>query len=135
MYAYIQLANHNFTNTIYCIVKQTWPYILWQTSVRDTITLDLAIVYSLAFPKAIKITLKGETIMEIKFKMDTKKLEKALKKEADAFVNKSINNIAVTHKFNINCPHCNAKIMGHAGKHLCPFCYKEINLKVNRPHL
>lgn len=34
-------------------------------------------------------------------------------------------------QYEVDCPHCNAKIMAYPGKQPCPNCSKEIDLDLN----
>jgi len=54
----------------------------------------------------------------------TADIEKEVKKQARSAVDKI--------PIEIKCPHCKATIKTHAGKSICPFCKKEINLKLDK---
>lgn len=58
-------------------------------------------------------------------KSDFSKMGNALKREAEKALQKK--------RFEIGCPHCQAKVTAPTGKSVCPNCGKEIDLtfKIN----
>lgn len=61
--------------------------------------------------------------MSAKFKFDSKKFEKSIKKQTASVLNK--------HTYEITCPHCQSKITVPTGKSLCPICKNEIDLSLD----
>jgi len=58
-----------------------------------------------------------------KFSFDTKKLIKEVKKEATKQFNKQL--------FDIECPHCKAKVQISSGLSKCPKCGEKIDLSID----
>lgn len=61
--------------------------------------------------------------MSVKVKIDTRKIESAIKnKTVETLNNRS---------YEVECPHCNAKISAHPGQNICPFCHNTVDLNLN----
>ena len=61
--------------------------------------------------------------MSSNFKVDMKKLEKSIKKQAVSSLNKRT--------YDVICPHCKSKVNIPTGKSMCPICRKEIDLTLD----
>ena len=59
----------------------------------------------------------------MKVSIDKKQLEKIVKGKTEE--------ILQSRAYDIECPHCHAKITIHPGATHCPSCGKEIDLKLN----
>ena len=61
--------------------------------------------------------------MSVKFNIDKRKLEKAMKQQAT--------NALHQRKYDVTCPHCGAKINVPTCISFCPICKNEIDLNLN----
>lgn len=60
-------------------------------------------------------------------KSDMRRLEKDLKQS----IMQQAENTVMKRPYTFSCPHCNRKVSAPPGMSICPFCRKEINLKLD----
>lgn len=58
---------------------------------------------------------------------DMRRFSRDLKKSVLDMTRDSVNSM----EFDIECPHCNSTVSMHSGLNICPFCQKEVNVKLN----
>lgn len=61
--------------------------------------------------------------VKVKVNFNSKDIEKKIRDVAYAK--------ASSQNYNIECPHCKSSVSVPPGKSICPFCGKEIHLKLN----
>lgn len=63
----------------------------------------------------------------ISSKSDMRRFERDLSNKVQSMTYNTLQN----RTYDVTCPHCHASIQVHPGKSMCPFCRKEIDLKLN----
>ena len=61
--------------------------------------------------------------MGVKIKFDERKLRSTIENATT----KALNN----RSYDVECPHCHAKINVHPGTDICPLCHNTVNLKLD----